>query len=187
MRWLLLLPLAVSAAIAQPSGVADTLLVEVRSTAAGGEYGVRGSLRLGGPILHAGGTLVVRTAGPLRVLVTVSKALASGVPGTSGPSSALVMPPQTTGALHMRPPLDADAAAASTLHRVSVLVCTDATAATDAEPDPPCRVWEPARPASDLGGGPGFVLEITDEINAGGPGRDAPMREDPPVRPVIDR
>lgn len=165
MKWLALLPAALLCATAQaqgdPSPLPAPVIVHVYSDGGTPTFWIEGTPGGNGPVLGAGGALVVRTGDGLEARLIVEPGLNGGHPGTVGPN-AVGARPGAPGAL--RAPSRRERSRPGTYHRVSVLACTAyAPLPDDASvyDTPDCAVWQALRQQSATEGPLGFVLEVS--------------------------
>ncbi len=145
-------------------------------------YETEGEMGSNGPIVRAGGSLVVHASDSLQVLVVVEDG--RGTPGTSGANAVFTTSFRPTRVLHLRPLQDPYQPSSPTYHRVTVLVCTDGPAPESDYPEfqDPCRTWQGVPHVSGEPDDTGFTLEINDGLGV----YAAPAPPDPPVEPVVD-
>ena len=190
----LLLALASSAAWAQ----SDAHTIHVFATDSGVAYATEGETASNGPIVQAGGFLIVRASDSLRVMVVVGPD-GQGISGTVGANAAFPAAWHGTSVLRLRPYVDGYGGP-PTYHPVSIFVCTaepprsafyEGTPGEDGFYDHtpaeglPCLAWQAVAPVaySPTPGGP--MLEINDGLRVYAP--PAPYRGgDPPVGEPID-
>ncbi|WP_412070203.1 hypothetical protein [Rubrivirga sp. IMCC43871] len=159
MKPLLLLATAVLCLSAQAQAPPDTpppVIVHVFSSNGTPSFEFEGALGSNGPILRAGGTLVVRTSHGLSALIVVEPSI-YGELGTVGQNAAMAHP-GAPGALQAPP--HPKEPAGPTYHRVSVLACTDVIPADYEDGVPACGAWQALRPPGSPDGPLGFELEV---------------------------
>jgi hypothetical protein len=184
MKWLTLLALVVLAmpAQGQPAPVPPPVILHVFSNDGTPTFAIEGEAGTNGPILHAGGVLVVRASDGLEALVVVAPSTNAGsLPGTVGPNATTARP-GFPGALQT--PSRGEYAASPTYHQVSVLVCTSFAALPQDSPEwvrPTCETWRALRHADAPTGDPGFTLEVNYGVGVYAPA--PPSIPDPPLEP----
>lgn len=179
---LVLVCLCVSAQAQAPDQTSFPLIVHVYSDGGTPVFDVEGEFGSNGPLVSAGGVVVVRASGDVHALVIVGPY--GSVAGTVGPNAVMA----TAGSpAALQTPRPGEEARSPAYHQVSVLTCASFAPRLD-ENDPferpVCVTWQALRMASAPEGPTGFTLEVNYGIGVYSPApASAP---DPPTGGPID-
>lgn len=168
--------LCLSAQAQPPPTTPPPVIVDVFSDGGTPTFTVEGIMGSNGPILNAGGTLVVRANDGLIALVVVEPGINRGEAGTVGQNATMAF---TGFPSALQAPPQPDEAEFPTYHPVSVLVCTDVIPDEMDGMPPTCGAWRALRPAGSPDGPLGFTLEVNYGIGvlAPAPAPDPPTGE----------